>query len=64
MAYSKIQKVRIPRADLPPIAPGGAYLVRFRIASEDNNNVSHWSWVFSVVDQEGKQNVLDGGEVL
>jgi hypothetical protein len=64
MSYQKIQKVRIPRSDLPAIDPGGSYFVRFRIVSDDNNTSSHWSWVFQVLDEEGKQNVLDGGEVV
>lgn len=64
MEYSKIRKVRIQRDDLPSVAPGGSYYVRFRIVSDDNNMKSHWSWVYEVVVPDGKQNVLDGGEII
>lgn len=64
MENGKIQKVRIPRDSLPSIEAGGSYYVRFRIKSDDGNLKSHWSWVYAVVDIEGKQNVLDGGEVV
>lgn len=64
MEENKIKKVRIPRDSLPSIEAGGAYYVRFRIRSDDNNIKSHWSWVYAVVDSEGKQNILDGGEVI
>lgn len=64
MEENKIKKVRIPRDSLPSIDAGGSYYVRFRIKSDDNNIRSHWSWVYQVVDSEGKENVLDGGEII
>lgn len=44
MADSNIKKVRIKKADLPPMSSAeNGYVVRYRIVSEDKNRVSHWS---------------------
>lgn len=63
MEYSKIKKVRIPQASLPAIEAGRSYYVRFRIKTDDDNMKSHWSWVYTVTEDLGKINILDGGEI-
>ena len=39
----QIREVAIPEAELPELAPGEQYLVRYRIISEDRNRTSAWS---------------------
>lgn len=60
----KLKKVRISVDDLPEIDPGNSYYIRYRIVSDDNNLKSHWSWVYGVVSEQAKKNILDGGEIV
>ena len=39
----EIQEVLILDTELPELAPGEQYLVRYRIVSEDRNRSSAWS---------------------
>jgi hypothetical protein len=49
MAEEKIQKISVARASLPPMnADTESYLYRYRVISEDRNQVSHWTPVQSV----------------
>jgi len=48
MADSRIKKVVIENADLPPVDSNGEYFLRYRIISEDRNRTSHWSPVYNV----------------
>lgn len=49
MADSRIKKVIINKATLPPLNGDiESYVVRYRIISEDRNRVSHWSPQFYV----------------
>jgi hypothetical protein len=44
MADEVIKKARILREDLPPLnAEQDAYILRYRVISEDKNRYSHWS---------------------
>lgn len=47
-----IKKVRIPKADLPPLieltSRTSGYKVMFRIVSKDTNAVSHWSRIYDI----------------
>jgi len=42
----EIQEVAISDLELPELAPGEQYLVRYRIISEDRNRASAWSPIF------------------
>lgn len=49
MADSRIKKVIVNKAALPPLNGDiESYVVRYRIISEDRNRVSHWSPQFYV----------------
>jgi hypothetical protein len=48
VASSGIKKVKILKADLPPVGNGNEYYLRYRIVSEDRNRSSHWSPVMIV----------------
>jgi hypothetical protein len=39
----EIQEVSVSELELPELAPGEQYLVRYRIVSEDRNRSSAWS---------------------
>jgi hypothetical protein len=48
MADSRIKKVVIENAELPPVDSNGEYFLRYRVISEDRNRTSHWSPVYNV----------------
>lgn len=50
MASEKIKKVVIKKADLPAYSGNNqAYIVRYRVVSEDRNRASHWSPQYRLV---------------
>lgn len=59
----QIKKVIVPIEELPALADGEQYFVRYRIVSEDQNRTSSWSPTipFSVIRGI---DILDGGEVI
>jgi hypothetical protein len=48
MASSRIKKVIVQNADLPPVDINGEYFLRYRLISEDRNRVSHWSPIYNI----------------
>jgi len=60
MADQGTKKVIIPRLSLPPAGKHGEYLVRYRIASQDKNRYSHWSYIHKVT---GKPLSLVNGSI-
>lgn len=49
MADEIIKKARISRENLPPInAEQDAYVLRYRVISEDKNRYSHWSPIITI----------------
>ena len=49
-------KVIINKPDLPGVSKDGFYTMRFRIVSDDKNNVSYWTPIYNVFvpDENGK----------
>jgi len=45
---ANIKKAIVPASSLPPVSPDNKYFIRFRIASEDKNRLSHWSKIIEV----------------
>lgn len=43
-----IQRVVIPISSLPPVNEDGAYSIRYRVISEDQNRISHWSPIYNI----------------
>jgi hypothetical protein len=42
------QKVTIPLQSLPAADKNGNYLIRYRVISEDQNRISHWSPIYNI----------------
>lgn len=68
-----IKKARIPRSKLSSVTPiiledgSSAYLIRFRLISEDKNRKSQWSPIFLVKDPHAAEityQYLDGGDII
>jgi hypothetical protein len=43
-----VPRFKIPVDQLPPTDSEGKHLIRFRITTEDKNNVSEWSQIFNI----------------